>query len=75
MPVHFDFIVDDEEAQTIMEAIQDCEVEAVERLCGTARTFEERPLGTGEKEWWTGRKHYIRKLIKKMKNRRIVYSL
>lgn len=64
MAVHFDFIVSDEEAETIMECIR-------EEINQHRELLLEVDLSGSHREWYEGRIKYLESLIAKMTNQRI----
>ena len=65
--VHFDFIVDDIDAENIMFSMMDAETQILTLLC-RERSEENRPSYI---EWYEGRIAYLRELQSKMKNTRV----
>ena len=66
--VHFDFIVDDIDAENIFDAVSEIRKEAVRRLCGVAMEPICKDCSENEKSWWSGRKSYGDELLLKMKH-------
>jgi hypothetical protein len=64
MAIHFDFVVSDEEAQTIIDCIRD---EINQSKISAAFPVET----TGYKAWHEGRVRYLEALIAKMHNHRV----
>ena len=70
--VHFDFIVDDIDAETIFDAVGEVQKEAFERLHGIRYdpVLEDLPT-EGHKEWWQKREQYGKELLAMMKHKQV----
>lgn len=67
--VHFNFVVSEDDADTIFSCIQNSVLNAKERSCGLhSLSF---PWSKQEKLWFKKHAKYLEKLMSKMKNKSI----
>jgi hypothetical protein len=70
--VHFDFVVDDIDAENIMSCLMDAENDTLEKIAdlkvdiGVSNTQRASMI-----KWYEGRREYLKELQGKMKNTRV----
>ena len=69
--IHFDFVVDDVDAENILDAIYQMELQAKERIANVEWVPITKELPESHKAWWESHAKYCGELLLKMKNTKI----